>query len=468
MIAPLEQPLPVEPPRLGLPRPRAESLRAPAGLYCAALAFFCFLPYPACAVGNASAVQVGNALVLLLALPALLVSWRGRPYWVFPLVMAPLCVSALKAAVAGHDELDVALKGLAVWGLSSMTVLAAQLCAPRYAPQMLAGVAAAVLLHALVGLLQAYAFARGEFPLAGLYVNPSFLSVQDNATVIARYVRRPFGVFPEPSAMSASLAPWVLVLLALSAGLLRVREPVGPRCRLLFGAAALGGLGLIIASRSGHAAPTCLAVAGLVAAWVARARATARTFLAVVAVFGLFLPAVLSLAARSVGDRLGGKTAFGNSSWGERADSLRIGFGLVAESDVPTILFGMGVGLSSPALKDAAGIDAVFSVLLTYVFETGVLGALAAAAVGFALARAWAASRYSTTFALAAGVWLVGVTVITSYEQLLPTWMALGWLTVWHEVFEPAGDGAAPRNAFAAGAGGRPRARRPHREGAAA
>src|SRR5688572_33359973 len=103
MIAPLEQPLRTEAVRLSLPRPEAAALRAWTGLYCAALAFFCFLPYPALAVGNKTAIQAGNVLVLLLGIPAVLVSWRRRPYWVFPLIMAPLCVSALKAAVAGHD-----------------------------------------------------------------------------------------------------------------------------------------------------------------------------------------------------------------------------------------------------------------------------------------------------------------------------------------------------------------------------
>ena len=444
MIAPLEQPLHTEPVRVALPRPGLETLRAPAGLFCASFAFFCFLPYPAYAVGNASAVQIGNVFVLLLGIPALLVSWRRRPYWVFPLLLAPACVSALKAAVAGHDELDLTLKALTVWGLSTMTVLAAQLCAPRYALQMLIGVSAACVLHAAVGLLQMHAFSSGEFPLVGLYVNPSFLSVQDNATIIARYIQRPFGLFPEPSAMSASLAPWVLILLALSFGLLRLREPVSANHRVLFGAAALAGLGLIIVSRSGHAAPTCLAVVGLVAAWLARARATVRTFLAVAVVFALFLPAVLFLAARSVGDRLGGKTAFGNSSWGERADSLASGFRLMTDSGLATNLFGTGVGLMSPALKDTAGLDAVFSVLLTYVFETGVLGALAVAVVGFALLRTWAASGYGLTFVLVGGVWLVGVTVITSYEQLLPVWMVLAWLTVWHEVFVTRGGAEEP------------------------
>src|SRR6185436_5479945 len=98
--------------------------------------------------------------------------------------------------------------------------------------------------------------------------------------------------------------------------------------------------------------------------------------------------------------------------------------------DLATNLFGMGVGLMSPALKESAGLDAVFSVLLTYVFETGLLGAIAVACVGYFLLRGWAATRFDLTFALVAGVWLVGVTLITSYEQLLPVWMTLGWLTV--------------------------------------
>jgi membrane-associated protease RseP (regulator of RpoE activity) len=34
-------------------------------------------------------------------------------------------------------------------------------------------------------------------------------------------------------------------------------------------------------------------------------------------------------------------------------------------------------------------------------------------------------------------VGLVGVTITTSYEQLLPLWLALGLLTVWPEVLTP-------------------------------
>jgi hypothetical protein len=348
--------------------------------------------------------------------------------------MAPLCISALKAAVVGQDGLDLCLKALSVWGLSCLAIVPVQLCAPRYGPHLLNGIAAAMLVHTAVGLWQLYGFTRGEFPLAGLYVNPSFLSVQDNAETIVRYVQRPFGLFPEPSAMSASLAPWVLILFSLSFGLIRLRSALGGMQRFIFGAAALAGLGLVIVSRSGHAAAVCVGVVALVAAWFVRARATSRTFLVVAAVFGVFLPLVVYLAAVSVGDRLGGKTAFGNSSWGERADSLVYGFDLVASGDLATHLLGTGVGQMSPAIQAATGLNAVFSVFLTYLFETGVVGGIALAWVGCFLLRQWSASRFDMTFALVGLVWLVGVTVITSYEQLLPLWMTLGWLTVWSQV----------------------------------
>ena len=442
MIAFLDQPLLTEPPRRAsraMPRySRLDVLRAPLGLCCALLGFFCFVPYPAFAVGNSSAVQAGNVMVLLMAVPALFLSWKGRPFWVFPLLAAPLCVSALKVALTGQSGLETCLKALAVWGLSCLTVLAVQVNARRYALHLLSGIAVATLLHVAVGFLQLYSFRSGAFPLAGLYVNPSFLSVQDNATIIARYVRRPFGVFPEPSAMSASLGPWVVFWFALTCGAVRLWETPARWQRGLFAAASVGGLGLIIVSRSGHAAVVSAAVVGFACAWFFRARATGRNFAAVLTLFGLFVPVVLYLAAVSVGDRLGGKSAFGNSSWGERASSLEAGFDHVASSDASSAAFGAGVGLMSPALQASRGLDAVFSVLLTYVFETGLVGALAVAWVGYFLLRLWAGSRYDLGFAVVAGVWLVGITVITSYEQLLPLWLTLGFLTVWPAVCQPA------------------------------
>lgn len=452
MIAPLEQsPLIEAARRMPAIAPRAgagavaAALRAPAGVFCAALGFCCFMPYPALRMGNASALQAGNVLVLVLAAVALFVPWKGRPFWVCPLLAAPLCISALKVALTGQAGLDLSLKALVVWTLSILAVLATQLVAPRYAVQLLTGIACAVLIHAAVGLWQAYAFSNSEFPLAALYVNPSFLSVQDNATIIARYVRRPFGLFPEPSAMSSSLAPWVLFLLATSCGAVKLWARTAAWQRGLFAAAGLGGLGLIIVSRSGHAAVTVVAVVALAAAWFVRAPATPRTVAGLMIGLGVFLPVVLYFATVSVGDRLGGKSSFGNSSWGERASSLTLGFELVAEADVPAKVFGYGVGQVSPALQSTAGLDAVFSVLLTYLFETGLVGTLAVIGVGCFGLRVWSRSRWDVALAAIAFVWVVGVTLTTSYAQLLPLWITLGWLTVWPQLCRPAAAARARR-----------------------
>src|SRR3982750_1382371 len=114
MIASLEQPLPTEhslkPARVARPRSRADVLRAPLGLCCAALGFFCFMPYPALAIGKSSALQTGNVLVLVMGAGALLTSWKSGPFWLFPLLVGPLCVSAAKVALTGQTGLDLCLK----------------------------------------------------------------------------------------------------------------------------------------------------------------------------------------------------------------------------------------------------------------------------------------------------------------------------------------------------------------------
>src|SRR5690349_3194110 len=158
MIVPLAHSPHVEFARTASPDARGGALRARMGWCCAALGFFCFLPYPALPAGSYSAVQVGNVLVLAMALPVLLLPWRHRPFWVYPLVMAPLCVSTLKAGLAQQTGLDLCLKALVVWGVSLVALLATQLLAPRYALHLLTGIAAAMGLHAAVGLWQLYSF----------------------------------------------------------------------------------------------------------------------------------------------------------------------------------------------------------------------------------------------------------------------------------------------------------------------
>jgi hypothetical protein len=182
------------------------------------------------------------------------------------------------------------------------------------------------------------------------------------------------------------------------------------------------------------------------AVWLARRRATLGSYLIVLAVCCVLLPVVLYFAGQSLGTRLGGSRV-GNSSWEDRSNSLLIGFSLMADGDVAGLVCGMGPGLSSTAIQETAGLEAVWSVLLPYVYETGVVGLFVVCGVGYYLMRLWASLRYVLAFAAFAGVWLVGITITTSYNQLLPIWLALGWLTVWPDVCETA----AARQNLAAG-----------------
>lgn len=430
MAAILREPLPIEL-RSTMPRPAdRESTHRLAAMAVGVLGCLCMLPYPAIPVGGYSAIQMGNIVTLLMALPLLAVAWRARPFWLYLCILTPLCISALPVAFTGGGDIAQCLRSIDVWAISCLTVVVAQWYAPRHALSLLTGIAVATIIHAAVGTWQAYAFASGEFPFVGLYVNPSFLSVQDNAQVIARYTQRPFGIFPEPSAMSCSLAPWVLFWFAQLFGVVRLRQTPAGWQRIVFAVAAVAGIGLIILSRSGHTLVTLAAILLFALVWLLRCKATFETYLKLVLSFGAVLPTGLWLATVALSDR----TSVENGSWQDRSDSMVVGLGLLVRGDWRTIMFGLGAGMSAPAIQQLTGFEAVWSVSLTYLYETGMVGLIAISIGGLYLVRVWHSIRYHAAFAAIAVVWLVGITITTSYEQLLPLWLTLGWLTVWPEI----------------------------------
>jgi len=447
MTAVLQQPLPVE---LSAERPQTSTAsrvgeKAAAAAACA-LGFIGFMPYPAINVGNTSAVQFGNILTIAMLAPfaAALLKWR-RPLNLYPVLMLPLVLSAITVASSGGDDVSLSLKFMAAFGISAAALCATQLYAPRYSLHLLTGIAAATVVHFVFGMWQFYTFRSDSFPMVELYVNQSFLSVQDNVDTIARWIKRPFGIFPEPSAMSSSLAPWVLLFSGHFLGLVHLKEKPSRRQELLFAAAAAGGLLLIILSRSGHAAVTLAALGAMGLVWAMRAKAKPQTHFLTICAAGAVLPFVLILATNMLADRVGGASKLGNSSWEERSSSLVIGFEVLTNRGLGTTVFGVGPGLSSPVMQKEYNLEAVWSVLLASIYETGFLGLIAVAWIASLLFRTWKTSGRSLAFAAITFVWLVGITLTTSYSQLLPIWIALGWLTIWPSVCEPAGGKVQPQ-----------------------
>src|SRR2546430_12473360 len=109
-------------------------------LLAGAFGFCCFMPYFAIPVGNRSAIQFGNLLTFLLVLPVLAVSWRKKPFWMFPALIGAMCVSMLKVAMTDGDP-TLCFKVIVVWSVSLMAMLPTQLFVVGYSLEMLSGIA---------------------------------------------------------------------------------------------------------------------------------------------------------------------------------------------------------------------------------------------------------------------------------------------------------------------------------------
>ena len=161
----------------------------------------CFIPNPALPLGDSTGLQ-GGQIMALLSLPFVLISGLPKRHTlILLLLLLPMLVSGLLVVLTGR-----ALSNEVVLKLTVATVLVFLVLVPagkvankRYALPLLSGLAWGVMLNVAVGLYQVYSFARDEFPLPGLYQNPSFGSfITKDPESYALYVKRPFGIFPEP------------------------------------------------------------------------------------------------------------------------------------------------------------------------------------------------------------------------------------------------------------------------------
>jgi hypothetical protein len=317
---------------------------------------------------------------------------------------------------------------------------------PRLFATVLGAASAAILVHATLGLYQVYSFTNDEFPLLFLYRNPSFKSMEEWAPIYALYIKRPCGLFPEPSAMTASLGPWLVLLTGLLLDPASGRA-IGWRNRRLAGLAVGGGFLLVALSRSGATFAIMAAVAALC---LGKARAWVAAFgLGRLALVSGVLLAVVAVVAFAVSQLSGSFEDRVETSWGLRG--LSIWAGLTNNADLATLPFGVGPGQSTPIIRQKlAGVPlpndqeelSVFSLTVSYYMEMGLVGAMAMLAVLATAVRAILRSSAALLGFCALGPWLVGVILTTSYMPLSPIWLFLGALLFWDRLF-PAPAGAA-------------------------
>ena len=355
-------------------------------------AFACFFPYPALALGRTTGLQASQAAVLA-AIPFLVARPPGRSFRATLLLLGPVFVSMFLNHMFVDVPLpDILVKSSIATALAVVVIWPADWLADRdLFREVLAAAGAAIVLHSLIGLLQLYSFSKGEFPLLFLYTtDPSIgKAALEFSEGFALYSKRPFGLFQEPSAMAASLGPWIVLLagLLLNPGL---RRRLGwRRAWPVIPPVACGCL-LVAVSKSGFTFTLMAALLVICAGEVWRmVHAPPRpSQLVMMALVLLSLASVLGYAIPQLGSsELQGRI---DCSWGPCAASIRMGLTL-NHSDLLNVAVGVGPGQSQPILMshwsgpqipEIQGTMAIGSVAVCYYAETGLLGCGAAGRAG--------------------------------------------------------------------------------------
>lgn len=408
-------------------------------LYVSAFTLACFLPYPALSIGSSNGLQISQAMTLL-AVPVLAARAPGRPLVALVALLTPVFASALFNTMrTSTPEPEVLLKEAVSLSLALVVLWPGGWLARRDRFRAAMGLAAvAIVGHALLGLYQVYAFSHEEFPLLWLYRNPSFKEMESWSDLYARYIKRPCGLFPEPSAMASALGPWLAVLTGRLAGS-ATGMPARDGTRWLTFAAVAAGTGLLVLSRSGAVLAVMLGAFVTLAGrpWPFADRRQQWLFWG-----GAALAAPLVLAGLAVYQFSSGLDQRIESSWGLRSKSIVEA--LTANREPVDLLTGVGAGQSPTIIRRAMnGVPrpkdqddmAVFSLAACYYMENGLIGA--AALLGVLVAAVRAVYR-SSARALGAGgliAWIVAVTVTTSYMALPSVWLFLAAALSWDSIF---------------------------------
>ena len=416
--------------------------RNPSRVYLWLLGLSCFFPYPALTLGNRTGLQLSHFLSLVI-LPSLLFGPPTRAIYAFIILAGPRVFSAFHGVMRpGAPDIDIIPKEL-ISSLLAICPLPASTQFYRgvgFRTMLLAG-SVAVIVHSILGFYQVYAFSHDQYPFLFLYRNPSFKEMETWAEVYALYVKRPCGLFPEPSALASAVGPWlVLIAGVLLDPVARARycPKIGPLW--VYGLAALLGFVLIALSRSGL---TPLILIAVIIAAVSQSRAIYRSLGPGAFVAGLGFLAVtfgaLVYVLAVVGDNLDARI---DSSWGIR--TMSIVTGLTANTEPLDLVFGVGPGQSTAIVRKilggvplSKGQDdmAIWSLSVTYYMESGALAALAMLMVLMMILHSIARSAAWVLGLVSLAVWTFAVTLTTSYPHLSSIWLFLGALLEWDAIF---------------------------------
>lgn len=323
------------------------------------------LPYAAVPLGSSTNLPLSS----IIAVGLLLTLWRNGALMFVTAGM--LAVPAVSAVVRLFFDTEPPMaSGIATWFFYVLPL-------PSMAAAMvvLRGRAVPWLSWGLIGscviaLIQKFVYLNhGVVPWLWAYDLPGYASVRDLAPVIAEYVRRPFGLFPESSFMVGTLTMAVM-------GMIMAERRFNGKLHRISLAAAILACATIAVSGSGSSLVGLFVIAASASWPLIRSNA-----LAAIVVVPAGLGAALYLGLASLLNR---SDSF-NWSWADRTASI-VGSARLLLSEPTIFLLGIGRGEATiyfsqnrvplSGLPHYNPLTDVFSVLARITLEFGVLLAL--------------------------------------------------------------------------------------------
>ena len=379
-----------------------------------ALVLTSLAPYAAIGIGQNTNVPLASVVSGVIIASAITVEPDSfRPY--LALALLPVLGTFLALIFSSAPANWVTL---VTWVLFTLPFGAFALIGRISPAQLLRPLRFALWASCAFAIVQKFVFLdRGSIPLIGYYRAPGYASVEANAQVIVTYVKRPFGLFPEPSFMAGTL------ILAFS-GLVVANYASQSRIRrsdMMLGAVLVAVLYL---SRSGAAIAGCALLAVMLGT-------TLRPGWRKVVVFAGSGVVSAGIAAQT----LGARSSVLNWSWDDRLTSIQAASRYALE-DLSTLLFGVGRGNTVEAF--ASGdvrldgyqyfhiIPDIYSVVGRLLFENGLLvgGAMVAILVASQLKAAQTVGKLRSVIICVLWVLVAGLTI--SYDSATWIWALPG------------------------------------------
>lgn len=404
--------------------------------------FFCFFPYPAIPIGKTTGMQVSQILALIY-FPFLIFRFSKKYYWATILILGPLLISAvINEITMSTISSMIMLKTIASRILIFMVFfVGGNLIKKGNIQNLLYGASWAIFIHSLIGFFQIICFKLNVFPLkmAILYQNPTFPISQKTISTYVLYIKRPMGLFPEPSAMASSIGPWIVLLVGIIlypdffTGLTR-------KYRIFFIIVSIASLIVIIFSKSGYIFGLFLCLFLLL---IPKLYLSLKNIWSIKKILFILISISTIIGTAIVGFIIfKERSGINNLSWQMRFSSLNIGNSILFK-DIKEFLFGLGTGQSHLHLVmnlpyyDKNGIHAIWSILINYFAETGVIGIIASIIllliILHAILHSPGIARWIGLVSLFA--WLFGITFTTSYWCLFSIWLFLALLLSWDVFF---------------------------------